>query len=161
MAASMMPLPSLTSCRAARSISSAGIPRFAQDDAMRFEILSRSESGLHFVRETKSGIVRTLTEEELRDFDDPKPCPECGEQFGCDHYNCAGERLLDDGEIDEAVPAEWREVAREGGLSRNDVARLRTIERTAEGKHQVAVDAASDMRTMELALLLDETLLAP
>src|SRR5919206_467002 len=64
---------------------------------MRFEILSRSESGLHFVRETKSGIVRTLTEEELHDFEDPKPCEECGEQFGCDHYNCAGERLLDDG----------------------------------------------------------------
>ena len=125
---------------------------------MRFEILSRSESGLHFVRETKSGIVRTLTEEELRDFDDPKPCEECGEQFGCAHYNCAGERLLDDSEIDAAVPAEWRELAREEGLSRNDLGRLRTIERTAEGKHHVVADATSDMRTMELALLLDETL---
>src|SRR5436305_3937388 len=126
---------------------------------MRFDILSRSESGVNYVREKKSGIVRTLTEEELRDFDDPKPCPECGEQFGCDHYNCAGERLLDDGEIDDAVPAEWRELAREEGLSGNDVARLRTIERTAEGNHQVAADATSDMRTMELALLLDQTLL--
>ena len=128
---------------------------------MRFDILSRSESGLNYIRETKSGIVRTLTPEELRDFEDPKPCEHCGEQFGCDHYNCAGERLLDDGEIDDAVPAEWRELARGEGLSSNDVARLRTIERTAEGAHKVAADAPSDMRTMELALLLDETLLAP
>jgi len=128
---------------------------------MRFEILSRSESGLHYVRERKSGIVRTLTPEELRDLEDPKPCEQCGEQGGCDHYNCAGERLLDDGEIDDVVPAEWRELARGEGLSRNDVARLQAIERTPEGKHQVAADAASDMRTMELALLLDETLLAP
>lgn len=128
---------------------------------MRFDILSRSESGLTYVRERRSGIVRTLTEEELRDFDDPKPCEECGEQFGCDHYNCAGERLLDDGEIDEAVPAEWRALARGEGLSRNDMARLLTIQRTPEGTHQVVTDAASDMRTMELALLLDETLLAP
>ena len=128
---------------------------------MRFDILSRSESGLNYIREKKSGIVRTLTPEELRDFEDPKPCEECGEQFGCDHYNCAGERLLDDGEIDAAVPAEWRELARGEGLSSNDVARLRTIERTAEGMHKVAADAPSDMRTMELALLLDETLLAP
>jgi hypothetical protein len=128
---------------------------------MRFDILSRSESGLTYVREQRSGIVRTLTEEELRDFEDPKPCEECGEQFGCDHYNCAGERLLDDGEIDDAVPAEWRALARGEGLSRNDVTRLLTIQRTPEGKHQVAPDAASDMRSMELALLLDETLLAP
>ena len=127
---------------------------------MRFDILSRSESGLTYVRERRSGIVRTLTEEDLRDFEDPKPCEECGEQFGCDHYNCAGERLLDDGEIDDAVPAEWRALARGEGLSRNDVARLQVITRTPEGKHQVAPDAASDMRTMELALLLDETLLA-
>ena len=126
---------------------------------MRFDLLSRSESGLHYVRERKSGIVCTLTEEELREFDDPEPCEECGEQFGCGHYNCARERLLDEGEIDEAVPAEWRALARGEGLSRNDVARLRTIRRTAEG-HRVAADAASDMRTMELALLLDETLLA-
>ena len=127
---------------------------------MRFDLLSRSESGLSYIRETRSGIVRTLTEEEIRDLEEPKPCDECGEQFGCAHYNCAGERLLDDAEIDGAVPAEWRELAREEGLSGNDVARLRAIERTAEGKHHVAADAPSDMRTMELALLLDETLLA-
>jgi len=127
---------------------------------MRFDILSRSESGLSYVREKKSGLVRTLTAEELHDFEDPKPCEECGEQFGCDHYNCAGERLLDDAEIDEAVPPEWRALARGEGLSGNDVARLQTIRRDAEGKHEVAPDAASDMRTMELALLLDETLLA-
>lgn len=128
---------------------------------MRFDILSRSESGLSYVREKKSGIVRTLTEEELHDFEDPKPCEECGEQFGCDHYNCAGERLLDEGEIEDAVPPGWRELARTEGLSRDDVRRLETIRRGAEGKHEVAPDAASDMRTMELALLLDETLLAP
>ena len=127
---------------------------------MRFDILSRSESGLSYIRETKSGIVRTLTPEELHDLEDPKPCEECGEQFGCDHYNCAGERLLEEAEIGEAVPAEWRELAREEGLSQNDVARLLTIRRTPEGTHEVAADATSDMRTMELALLLDETLLA-
>ena len=70
-------------------------------------------------------------------------------------------RLGDPYELDDAVPAEWRELARGEGLSSNDVARLRTIERTAEGMHKVAADAPSDMRTMELALLLDETLLAP
>src|ERR1043166_5158009 len=110
---------------------------------MRFDILSRSESGLSFVREKKSGIVRTLTEEELRDFEDPKPCEECGEQFGCDHYNCAGERLLEDSEIDGAVPAEWRALARGEGLSLQDMARLSTIRRGAEGRHEVAPDAAS------------------
>jgi hypothetical protein len=125
---------------------------------MRFDILSRSESGLNYIRETKSGIVRTLTEEELHDLEDPKPCHECGEQFGCDHYNCAGERLLEEAEIETAVPPEWRELARTEGLSREDMARLSTIERTGEGRHQVAGGAASDMRTMELALLLDETL---
>ena len=128
---------------------------------MRFQILSRSESGLSYVRETKSGIVRTLTEEEIRDLEDPKPCEECGEQFGCAHYNCAGERLLEEGEIDDVVPAEWRALARGEGLSRNDVGRLQTIRRSPEGRHGVAPDAASDMRTMELTLLLDETLLAP
>src|SRR5436190_14098031 len=117
---------------------------------MRFDVLSRSESGLHYIRETKSGIVRTLTDEELHDLEEPKPCEECGEQFGCDHYNCAGERLLDEVEIDDAVPAEWRMLAREEGLSRNDVGRLLTIQRTPEGKHQVAPAAPSDMRTMEL-----------
>jgi hypothetical protein len=131
-----------------------------QPPVRRLEILSRSESGLTYVRERKSGIMRTLTEEELRDFDDPKPCEECGEQFGCGHYNCAGERLLEESEIDEAVPAEWRELARGEGLSRNDVARLGVITRDGEGTHHVAPDAPSDMRTMELALLLDETLLA-
>jgi hypothetical protein len=126
----------------------------------RLEILSRSESGLHFVRERQSGIVRTLTDEELHDFEDPKPCEECGEQFGCSHYNCAGERLLEESEIDEAVPQEWRALAREEGLSPNDVERLRVIERGAGGMHHVVADAPSDMRTMELTLLLDETLLA-
>ena len=128
---------------------------------MRFDLLSRSESGLTYIRETKSGIVRTLTEDEMHDLDDPKPCAECGEQFGCEHYNCAGEPLLEESEIAEAVPQEWRELARTEGLSRNDVGRLGTIRRTPEGKHAVAPEATSDMRTMELALLLDETLLAP
>src|ERR1043165_8114441 len=100
---------------------------------MRFDILSRSESGLNYIRETKSGIVRTLTEEELHDLEDPKPCEQCGEQFGCDHYNCAGERLLEEAEIEAAVPPAWRELARTEGLSAADVARLATIRRDAEG----------------------------
>lgn len=126
----------------------------------RHELLSRSESGLSYVREKKSGLVRTLTDDELSEFNDPPPCEECGEQFGCDHYNCARERLLDDAEIDRDVPPEWREFAREAGVSGHDLERLRVIRRAEDGTHFVAPEAASDMRTLELALLLDETILA-
>jgi len=121
----------------------------------RLEILSRSESGLSYVRERKSGILRMLTEEELSDFNDPPPCTECGEQFGCDHYNCAGEPLLREEEIDADVPAEWRTFAHDSGISRNDLLRLGCIEET-EGEYRLQHDAESDMRTMELVLLLNE-----
>lgn len=120
----------------------------------RLEVLSRSESGLHFVRERKSGILRQLTEEELRDFDDPKPCEECGEQFGCEHYNCAGERMLEETEVDAEVPEEWRRFARAAGVSRRDIERLKTIG-LRDGRYTVAENASSDMRTMEIVLLLN------
>ena len=121
----------------------------------RLEILSRSESGLHFVRERKSGILRQLTEEELHDFNDPPPCAECGEQFGCEHFNCAGEPLLSDDEIDTSVPDTWRSFARATGISLRDVERLATI-MESEGEYRVAPNVESDMRTMELVLLLNE-----
>ena len=121
----------------------------------RHELLSRSDSGLHYVREKKSGVLRRLTESELSDFDgDPQPCEQCGEQFGCDHYNCAREPLLSDADIDDLVPAEWRPFARTAGLSRNDLARLRVIEEH-EGTYHVAANAPSDMRTLEIVLLLN------
>ena len=120
----------------------------------KLEILSRSNSGLAYVRENRSGLMRVLTEEELRDFEDPRPCEECGEQFGCDHYNCAGERLFSEEEID-AIPAEWQSLARDTGLSRGDLDRLRVIELSPEGEYRVAHGAPSDMRTLELVLLLN------
>src|SRR5512144_3206285 len=93
----------------------------------RFEHLSTSESGLHYVRDRKTGTMRLLTEEELQDFNDPPPCAECGEQFGCEHFNVAGEPVLADAEIDTIVPIEWRLLARDEGLSLRDLERLRTI----------------------------------
>ena len=121
----------------------------------RHELLSRSDSGLHFVREKKSGIMRQLTDSELNDFDDPIPCDQCGEQFGCEHYNCAREPLFGDAEIDTEVPAEWRAFAREAGLSRNDLTRLRVIEQR-DGEFHVSADATSDMRLLEIVLLLND-----
>ena len=50
----------------------------------RFDILSSSESGLSYVREKRGGLMRVLTESELQDFNDPPPCPQCAEQFGCE-----------------------------------------------------------------------------
>ena len=120
----------------------------------RLEHLSVSDSGLHYVREKKSGVLRRLTDSELNDFDDPPPCEQCGEQFGCDHYNCAREPLLTDGEIDENVPEPWRAFARLAGISRNDLARLQGIEHRDGAYHAAAPNA--DMRTMELVLLLNE-----
>lgn len=122
----------------------------------RLEILSRSESGLSYVRERKSGILRQLTEDELLDFNDPPPCVECGEQFGCQHINCAGEPLLREDEIDGDVPEEWRNFARDEGISRNDVGRLRLIEQSDGGDYRIVPNASSDLRTMELLLLLNE-----
>lgn len=122
----------------------------------RFDILSTSESGLSYVREKKLGLTRVLTESELADFaSDPKPCAECGEQFGCEHFNVAGEPLLTDAEIEREVPAQWIDFARESGLSRNDLERLRTIE-LHEGEYRAQPGVEHDVRTLELALLLNE-----
>jgi len=121
----------------------------------RLEHLSRSDSGLHYVREKKSGIMRRLTDAELNDFDDPVPCEQCGEQFGCEHYNCAREPLLAEAEVDAEVPPQWMAFAREAGVSRNDLARLSLIEHH-DGEYHVVPNAASDMRLIELVLLLNE-----
>lgn len=121
----------------------------------RHELLSRSDSGLHFVREKKSGIMRQLTDSELNDFDDPAPCEACGEQFGCEHYNCARESLLSEAEIESQVPPDWRPFARDAGVSRNDLLRLNAVEHR-DGEYHVAANATSDMRLLEIVLLLNE-----
>lgn len=121
----------------------------------RFDHLSRSESGLHYVREKRGGIARVLTESELQDFNDPPPCPECAEQFGCEHFNCAGEPLFAESEIEGSVPAEWLEFAKDYGVSRNDLERLRLVEQH-EGEWRLKETEAVDMRTQELVLLLNE-----
>jgi hypothetical protein len=124
----------------------------------RFDILSRSDSGLSYVRERKGGVMRVLTESELADFGDPPPCPHCAEQFGCEHFNCAGEPLLDDAQVEAEVPDEWRSFARDNGISRGDLERLRLIERAGEeGEYRLAGTAQADMRALELVLLLNET----
>ena len=123
--------------------------------ADRFEHLSRSNSGLHFVRERKGGVMRVLTESEMADFNDPPPCPHCAEQFGCEHFNCAGEPLIGEAEIESVVPHEWRLFAKDHGLSERDLERLRVIERH-EDEFRVASGVSADMRTMELVLLLNE-----
>lgn len=123
----------------------------------RFDILSRSDSGLSYVRERKGGVMRVLTESELADFGDPPPCPQCAEQFGCEHFNCAGEPLLDDAQVENEVPDEWRSFARDNGISRGDLERLRLIERAGEeGEYRLAGTAPADMRALELVLLLNE-----
>lgn len=125
-------------------------------DSGRFDILSRSESGLSYVRERRGGITRVLTESELQDFNDPPPCPECAEQFGCEHYNCAGEALLAESELD-VVPAEYLAFAREYGVSRADMERLKSIVRDLEGEYQLQPGTSADMRLQELVLLLNES----
>jgi hypothetical protein len=122
----------------------------------RFDVLSTSESGLNYVRDRKAHVTRVLTPDELADFSsDPKPCDECGEQFGCEHFNCAGEPLLPEAEL-ESVPEKWRAFAREYGISTQDLARLEHME-LHEGEWRLAHDgAASDMRTQELVILLNE-----
>ena len=121
----------------------------------RFDILSASESGLRYVREKRSGLMRVLTESELEDFNDPPPCPQCAEQFGCEHFNCAGEPLLSENEVESEVPEEWRTFAKDNGVSRGDLDRLRIIERAAEG-YIVSHGATADMRTLEIVLLLND-----
>ena len=122
-------------------------------DTTRFDVLSTSTSGLSYVREKKSGVMRMLTESELADFSDPPPCPVCAEQFGCEHRNCAGEPMLSDAEIDAEAPAEWVAFAREHGVSREDLQRLRAVSAT-DGEYRAAPGA--DMRTHELVVLLNE-----
>lgn len=122
----------------------------------RMELLSCSASGLHYVREKKSGVLRRLTPEEMQDFQDPPPCEQCGEQFGCEHYNCAREPLLAEGEVDAQCPEEWRVFARDAGISRNDLERLRSIEKRDDGEYHVAAGVTTDMRTLEIVLLLNE-----
>ena len=119
----------------------------------RLEHLSVSDSGLHYVREKKSGVLRRLTDSELNDFDDPPPCEQCGEQFGCEHVNCAREPVMTEAEIDADVPEQWRAFAREAGLSRNDLQRLAKLE-LRDGEYHAATNA--DMRMQELVLLLNE-----
>jgi len=122
--------------------------------AQRFETLSSSESGLTYVREKRGGTMRVLTESELADFNDPPPCPQCAEQFGCEHFNCAGEPLLSDAEVEGSVPREHLHFAKDCGISVQDVDRLRAIEQR-EGEWRFA-GADADMRTLELVLLLNE-----
>lgn len=121
----------------------------------RFDLLSRSDSGLTYVREKRGGVMRVLTESELNDFNDPPPCPECAEQFGCEHRNCAGEKTIEEASIDSDVPPEWRALARAQGLSRGDLDRLANIEEV-EGEWRLKPGTASDMRALELVLLLNE-----
>jgi hypothetical protein len=123
----------------------------------RFDILSRSDSGLSYVRERRGGVMRVLTESELADFGDPPPCPQCAEQFGCEHFNCAGEALLSDVEVEAEVPGQWRGFARDVGVSRGDLERFRRIERAGEeGEYRLVGGTPADMRTLELVLLLNE-----
>lgn len=121
----------------------------------RFEHLSRSDSGLHFVRERKGGVMRVLTDSELADFNDPPPCPQCSEQFGCEHFNCAGEPMLDDAAIESIVPREWQPLARDHGVSERDLERLRAVE-LHETVYRVSAGVEADMRMLELVVLLNE-----
>jgi len=121
----------------------------------RFDFLSTSESGLNYVRERKGGVTRVLTPSELDDFQhDPKPCDECGEQFGCEHFNCAGEPLLSEAEL-ETIPAKWLAFAKEYGISRNDLERLEHVE-THEDEWRLVPGTNADMRAQELVILLNE-----
>jgi hypothetical protein len=121
--------------------------------AKRFDLLSSSESGLSYVREKRGGTMRVLTEAELADFNDPPPCPQCAEQFGCEHFNCAGEEMLSEADVEASAPPQWLAFAKACGISRQDLDRLKLIEEH-EGEYRVAPSA--DMRSQELALLLNE-----
>jgi hypothetical protein len=121
----------------------------------RFDLLSRSSSGLNYVRDKNANLMRVLTESELADFDDPPPCPECAEQFGCEHFNCAGEPLFAESEIEANVPARWTAFARDHGLSAKDLERLGTMEER-DGQWTAPANVEHDMRTLELVLLLNE-----
>lgn len=120
----------------------------------RFDYLSQSESGLSYVREKRGGVTRVLTPSELDDFSDPPPCPSCSEQFGCEHFNCAGEALLSDEETMHAVPEPWQRFARTVGVSARDVERLKTLE-LHDDRYRIVAGSETDMRTQELLLLLN------
>src|SRR3954464_11721806 len=119
----------------------------------RFDLLSSSESGLTYVREKRGGVWGVRRERERADFSDPPPCPQCGEQFGCEHFNCAGEPMLAEDEVESVAPPEWVAFAKACGISREDLDRLKLIEER-EGEYRVAPGA--DMRTQEIVLLLNE-----
>lgn len=125
----------------------------SMSDNARFDMLSSSESGLTYVREKRGGVLRVLTESELADFNDPPPCPQCAEQFGCEHFNCAGEAMLGEDEVELIAPPEWLAFAKACGISRQDLDRLKLMEQH-EGEYRVA--AGADMRAQEIALLLNE-----
>ena len=126
-----------------------------EEKSERFEILSSSESGLSYVRERRGGLMRVLTESELQDFNDPPPCPQCAEQFGCEHINCAGEPLLTENELESNVPEEWIAFAKMHGVSRSDLERLRVIELANDG-YRVTPGVSADMRTLEMVLLMND-----
>jgi hypothetical protein len=63
--------------------------------------------------------------------------------------------LLAETELEATVPLEWMAFAREHGLSRNDVDRLRVIE-LHEGEYRLADGTKPDMRVLELMLLLND-----
>ena len=125
----------------------------AERTPARFDLLARSESGLSYVRE-RNGITRSLTPSELADFNDPPPCPECAEQFGCAHYNCAREPMLSEEEIEREVPAEWLGFAKDYGVSRDDLHRLNWIE-LAGDEYRIIDGATTDVRMLEIVLLLN------
>jgi len=124
----------------------------------RLRILSSSESGIHYVRDTKNNLLRRLTHAELLDLNDPKPCATCGEQFGCEHFNLAGEPMLSDDELDTQVPLPWQSFARREGVSREDLTRLLTIRRSEdEGAFIFTNNDEHDLRALEILLLLNES----
>ena len=121
----------------------------------RFDYLSESESGLSYVREKRGGVTRVLTPSELDDFSDPPPCPSCAEQFGCEHFNCAGEPILDEAEVEHAATEQWKSFARLVGVSLQDLERLENIE-PHEESWRIVPGVETDMRTQELLLLLQQ-----
>ena len=100
-------------------------------------------------------MTRVLTPSELEDFTDPPPCNELRRQFGCEHFNCAGEPLLPENESKRGVPRQWHPSRKDYGVSRDDLVRLRRIE-CSEGEFRMADHDTADMRTLELMLLLNE-----
>ena len=125
------------------------------EGSRRFDHLATSSSGMHYVKERVSGVMRALTESELADFQDPPPCPSCAEQFGCEHFNCAGEAILVDDAISMSVPESWVQFARDYGLSVEDVDRLAKVE-CVEGEWKLRAATPADMRTQELVILLND-----